>query len=36
MCDRVYVMHEGYMTGMLEKDELSQEAVMQLAVKSVQ
>ena len=24
MCDRVYVMHEGYMTGMLEKDELSQ------------
>lgn len=36
MCDRVYVMHEGYMTGMLEKNELSQEAVMQLAVKSVQ
>lgn len=35
MCDRIYVMNQGYMTGCLERDEFSQERVMQLATKNV-
>lgn len=34
MCDRIYVMHEKCITGMLDRDSFSQEAVMELAVKS--
>ncbi|GHV72766.1 putative ribose/galactose/methyl galactoside import ATP-binding protein 2 [Spirochaetia bacterium] len=34
MCDRIYVMHEGALTGMLNRNEFSQKAVMQLAVQS--
>lgn len=34
MCDRIYVMHEKRITGMLDRDSFSQEAVMELAVKS--
>jgi ribose transport system ATP-binding protein len=30
--DRVAVMHEGHLTGILERDECSEEAVMRLAV----
>ncbi len=36
MCDRIYVMHEGRITGMLNKEEISQDAVMKLAIKSVE
>jgi ribose transport system ATP-binding protein len=32
LCDRVAVMHEGAITGILERDELSEEAIMRLAV----
>lgn len=36
MCDRVYVMHEGYLTGMiLREDGLSQDSIMELAIKTV-
>lgn len=35
MCDRIYVMNQGYMTGCLERSEFSQERVMQLATKNV-
>ena len=31
MCDRIYVMCQGIVTGCLEKDEFSQEAIMRLA-----
>ena len=31
MSDRVYVMREGKISGMLNRDELSQEAIMKLA-----
>lgn len=35
MCDRVYVMHEGRITGMLTREDgLSQDAIMELAIKS--
>jgi inositol transport system ATP-binding protein len=33
MCDRIYVMHEGEITGVLMREEFSQEGVMRLAVK---
>ena len=37
MCDRVYVMHEGRITGMLDREEcISQDAIMNLAIKSVE
>lgn len=37
MCDRVYVMHEGRITGMLDRNEcISQDAIMNLAIKSVE
>lgn len=32
MADRVYVMHDGRITGELSRNELSEEAIMQLAV----
>jgi len=32
LCDRVAVMHEGAITGVLSHDEMSEEAVMRLAV----
>ncbi|MDR1505768.1 MAG: sugar ABC transporter ATP-binding protein [Treponema sp.] len=35
MCDRIYVMHEGTITGVLNREEFSQAAVMQLAVQTV-
>jgi inositol transport system ATP-binding protein len=35
MCDRIYVMHEGTITGMLNREEFSQAAVMRLAVQAV-
>lgn len=31
MCDRIYVMNQGYMTGCLKRQDFSQEKVMQLA-----
>ena len=31
ICDRLYVMSEGYITGELNKDEFNQEAIMRLA-----
>lgn len=31
MCDRVYVMSHGYLTGCVERDDFSQEAIMHLA-----
>ena len=34
MCDRIYVMNKGYVTGSLERDEFSQESIMKLATKS--
>ncbi|QNM04628.1 sugar ABC transporter ATP-binding protein [Qiania dongpingensis] len=34
MCDRIYVMHEGVITGCLDKEEFSQEAIMNFAVKT--
>jgi inositol transport system ATP-binding protein len=34
MCDRIYVMHEGTITGMLNREEFSQAAVMRLAVQA--
>lgn len=34
MCDRIYVMNQGYVTGCLNRDEFSQERVMQLATKT--
>ena len=34
MSDRVLVMHEGELTGELSRDQLSEEAVMQLATRS--
>ncbi|MFP6611386.1 MAG: ATP-binding cassette domain-containing protein, partial [Pirellulales bacterium] len=36
MSDRVIVMHEGRITGELERDELNEEAIMQLAVGKTQ
>lgn len=35
MCDRICVMHEGTITGVLERGEFSQAAVMRLAVQAV-
>jgi ABC-type sugar transport system, ATPase component len=35
MCDRIYVMSQGHVTGCLERSEFEQEAIMQLAVKNV-
>lgn len=36
MCDRVYVMHEGRITGMIRREDgISQDAIMKLAIKSV-
>ncbi|MEM7785157.1 MAG: sugar ABC transporter ATP-binding protein, partial [Planctomycetota bacterium] len=35
LADRVYVMHEGKITGELARDQLSEEAIMQLATDSV-
>jgi inositol transport system ATP-binding protein len=35
MCDRIYVMHEGTITGVLDRKEFSQESVMRLAVQAV-
>ena len=35
VCDRIYVMNKGYITGCLEKSEFSQERIMQLATKVV-
>lgn len=32
-CDRVVVMHQGYVTGELTREELSEESIMQLAMK---
>jgi len=34
MCDRIYVMHDGKISGMLERKDFSQEAIMSLAVAS--
>lgn len=34
MCDRIYVMNQGYVTGCLDREEFSQERVMQLATKA--
>lgn len=32
MCDRVYVLHEGRLTGELQRSEFSQQAIMNLAI----
>ncbi len=32
MCDRIYVLHEGRLTGELRREQFSQEAVMNLAI----
>lgn len=32
MCDRIYVLHEGRMTGELRREEFSQQAIMNLAI----
>ena len=32
VCDRIYVMCEGHISGMLTRDQFSQEAIMQLAI----
>lgn len=34
MCDRVYIMHEGRITGMLNRNEISQDAIMKHAIKA--
>ena len=36
ICDRIYVVSEGHIAGMLSRSEFSQEAIMQLAVSNVQ
>ncbi|WP_334196581.1 ATP-binding cassette domain-containing protein, partial [Muricomes intestini] len=36
ICDRIYVVSEGRITGMLTRPEFSQESIMQLAVSNVQ
>ena len=33
VADRIVVMHEGKVTGILKRDEFSQEAVMRLSIK---
>lgn len=35
MCDRIYVMSRGYVTGCLNRDEFTQEKVMQMATQSI-
>ena len=35
MCDRIYVMSQGYMTGCLDRDEFNQETIMQMAIKNI-
>lgn len=35
MCDRIYVMSRGYVSGCLEREEFHQETIMQMAVKNV-
>lgn len=35
MCDRIYVMSQGHVTGCLNRDEFRQETIMQLAVKNI-
>ncbi len=35
MCDRIYVMSQGYVSGCLEREEFHQETIMQMAVKNV-
>jgi ABC-type sugar transport system ATPase subunit len=32
MCDRIYVLHEGRLTGELQRGQFSQEAIMNLAI----
>lgn len=32
MCDRIYIMHEGKMKGVLNREEFSQEAIMRIAI----
>jgi len=34
MCDRIYVMNKGYVTGVLQREEFTQEAIMKLATMS--
>ena len=35
MCDRIYVMSQGYVSGCLSREEFHQETIMQMAVKNV-
>lgn len=35
MCDRIYVMSQGYVSGCLSREEFQQETIMQMAVKNV-
>ena len=35
MCDRIYVMSQGYMTGCLDRKDFSQETIMQMAIKNI-
>lgn len=34
MCDRIYVMNKGYVTGVIGREECSQEKIMKLATKT--
>lgn len=36
MCDRIAILSEGKLTGILEKEEVSQESIMKLATKSIE
>lgn len=35
MCDRIYVMSQGYLTGSLDREEFTQERVMQMATQTI-
>ena len=35
MCDRIYVMSQGYMTGCLDRTDFNQETIMQMAIKNI-
>jgi inositol transport system ATP-binding protein len=36
MCDRIYIMSQGYMAGELARRDFSQEAIMEMAVSDVE